>query len=149
MNDLFDRHHVGMFAVLGVMLMLTLWMKFVLLDKPEVESDAVASNDPDYYVDFFTAYGVDEEGRQYQLEADRLVHYPVDNKALLDRPHLIQTEQEGSPTHIYADSGWLFSEGSEILLTENVKVIRSQGGQLGGAATTQRMRIKLKPKDKE
>lgn len=125
--------------------MLTLWMQFVLVGDPEIESEKVASNDPDYYVEYFTSYGVDEEGKQYQLEADRLVHYPLDNKALLDKPHLTQTDKDGSPTHIYADSGWLFSDGTEILLTENVKVIRSQGQQLGGAATTNRMRIKLKP----
>ncbi|MEE9446318.1 MAG: LPS export ABC transporter periplasmic protein LptC [Arenicellales bacterium] len=145
MNGLLDKHNVVMFAVLGMLLMLTLWMQFVLVGDPEIESEKVASNDPDYYVEYFTSYGVDEEGKQYQLEADRLVHYPLDNKALLDKPHLTQTDKDGSPTHIYADSGWLFSDGTEILLTENVKVIRSQGQQLGGAATTNRMRIKLKP----
>ncbi len=143
MNGLLDKHNVVMFAVLGMLLML--WMQFVLVGDPEIESEKVASNDPDYYVEYFTSYGVDEEGKQYQLEADRLVHYPLDNKALLDKPHLTQTDKDGSPTHIYADSGWLFSDGTEILLTENVKVIRSQGQQLGGAATTNRMRIKLKP----
>ena len=145
MSSLFDKHNVVMFAVLSMLLMLTLWMQFILLDKPDIDTAQAESNDPDYYVDYFTAYGVDEAGRQYQLEADRMVHYPIDNKALLDRPHFIRTEKNGSPTHIYADSGWLFAEGDEILLTENVKVIRSQGQQLGGAGTTQRMRIKLKP----
>lgn len=148
MNTVFSRHNVVMFMVLAMLVLLTLWMQFGLLEKPEIDNTAVESNDPDYYVEYFTSFGVDQEGKQYQLEADRLVHYPLDNKALLDRPHLIQVAQDGSPTHIYADSGWLFSDGSEILLTENVKVIRSKGQALGGAATTNRMRIKLKPRDK-
>jgi LPS export ABC transporter protein LptC len=131
--------------VLAMLVLLSLWMQFDLLEDPELDGATAAANDPDYYVEYFTSYGVDADGKQYQLEADRLVHYPLDNKALLDRPHLIQNlEEGGSPTHIYADSGWLFSNGDEILLTENVKVIVTQGQGLGGAATTDRLRIKLK-----
>jgi len=148
MNRIFDIHNVGMFVVVTILLTLTSWMQFSLLEEPSDDEAEVAANDPDYYVEFFTSYGVDANGKQYQLEADRLVHYPLDNKALLDRPHLVQTEQDGSPMHIYADSGWLFSDGDEILLTENVKVIRGQGSGVGGAATTDRMRIKLKPETK-
>lgn len=140
------RENIVPFIALGLMLILTFWMQFVLLEKPELK-DTTNNNDPDYYIENFTAFGIDESGKQYQLEADRLVHYPADNKALLDRPHLTQLLAEGGPTHIYADSGWLFSDGSEILLSKNVKVIRTQGGMPGGGATTQRMRIKLKPKE--
>jgi len=148
MNKFFDLHNVGMFAVIGVLMTLTTWMQFSLLEEPAIEEAQAEANDPDYYVENFTSFGVDGEGKQYQLEADRLVHYPIDNKALLDRPHLIQTDPDGPPLHIYADSGWLFSNGNEILLTENVKVIRGQGSGIGGAATTNRMRIKLKQETK-
>lgn len=148
MTKFYDLHNVGMFLAIGVLMALTTWMQFSLLEQPVIEEVEAEANDPDYYVENFTSFGVDGEGTQYQLEADRLVHYPLDNKALLDRPHLIQTDTEGSPLHIYADSGWLFSDGDEILLTENVKVIRGQGSGLGGAATTNRMRIKLKQKSK-
>lgn len=146
MNTVLNRHNVILFMVLSMLVLLSVWMQFGLLEEPEFDDVEQVENDPDYYLEYFTSYGVDADGKQYQLEADRLVHYPLDNKALLDRPHLIQNlEEGGSPTHIYADSGWLFSNGDEILLTENVKVIRTQGQGLGGAATTDRMRIKLKP----
>lgn len=123
-----------------------MWMQFSLFEKPTLAEEQEASNDPDYYIEHFSAFGIGEDGRQYQLEADRLVHYPLDNKALLDRPHITQYKENGDPTHIYADSGWLFSDGTEVLLTDNVKVIQSEGATLGGASTTERMRIKLKPK---
>jgi len=146
MNTVLNRHNIVLFMVLSMLVLLSIWMQFGLLDAPEVSGVAKPVNDPDYYVENFISYGVDADGKQYQLEADRLVHYPLDNKALLDRPHLIQNlEEGGSPTHIYADSGWLFSNGDEILLTGNVKVINTQKEGLGGAATTERMRIKLKP----
>ncbi len=145
MNTILNRHNAVLFLVLGMLILLSVWMQFGLLEDPETNDVTQVANDPDYYVEYFTSYGVDADGKQYQLEADRMVHYPLDNKSLLDRPHLIQNTEEGGPTHIYADSGWLFSNGDEILLTENVKVIRTQGQGLGGAATTDRMRIKLKP----
>ena len=148
MNTVLNRHNVVLFMVLGMLVLLSFWMQFGLLEEPNTDNTQALANDPDYYVEYFTSFGVDAEGMHYQLEADRLVHYPLDNKALLDRPHLIQNPGGDNPTHIYADSGWLFSDGDEILLTENVKVIRTmpQGSGLGGAATTERMRIKLKPK---
>jgi LPS export ABC transporter protein LptC len=145
MNPVLNRHNVVLFMVLAMLVLLSLWMQFDLLEDPDLDGATTAVNDPDYYVEYFTSYGVDADGKQYQLEADRLVHYPLDDKALLDRPHLIQNlEEGGSPTHIYADSGWLFSSGDEILLTGNVKVIVTQGQGLGGAATTDRLRIRLK-----
>jgi lipopolysaccharide export system protein LptC len=146
MNSVFNRHNVVLFMVLAMLVLLSLWMQFDLLEDPD-ESDVTQEvNDPDYYVEYLTSFGVDADGKQYQLEADRLVHFPQDNKSLLDRPHITQYVEGGGPTHIYADSGWLFADGDEILMTDNVKVIRSQGQGLGGAATTDRMRIKLKPK---
>ncbi len=142
-----DRHNVVMMCVLAFLVLLTLWMQFILFEKPGSEEQQNASNDPDYYIEYFTSFGVDAEGKQYQLEADRLVHYPLDNKALIDRPHITQYDENGNPVHIYADSGWLFSDGTEILLTDNVKVIQSQGTGLGGASKAKRLRIKLKPKE--
>jgi LPS export ABC transporter protein LptC len=145
-NSVINRHNIALFMVLAMLVILSLWMQFDLLVEPEINNAEAAANDPDYYVEFFTSYGVDAKGKHYQLEADRMVHFPLDNKALLDRPHLIQNlEEGGKPTHIYADSGWLFSNGDEILLTENVKVISTGSDGLGGAATTEIMRIKLKP----
>lgn len=142
-----DRHNLVMLGALTVLVLLTLWMQFILFEKQSADEEAVASNDPDYYIEYFTSFGVDADGKQYQLEADRLVHYPLDNKALIDRPHITQYENGGNPVHIYADSGWLFSDGAEILLTDNVKVIRSQGTELGDTAKAKRMRIKLRPKE--
>lgn len=146
METVLNRHNIGLFLVLGMLVVLSLWMQVGLFEEQIPEQAVKPSNDPDYYVEYFTSYGVDAEGRQYQLEADRLVHYPLDNKALLDRPHLIQYEEGSSPTHIYADSGWLYSGGEEIVLTDNVKVIRTRGQGFGGAGTTDRMRVKLKPR---
>jgi hypothetical protein len=47
-------------------------------------------------------------------------------------------------TITYAESGWVSSNGNEILLTGNVRVIQGQGQQgPGGVMTTEKMRIML------
>lgn len=122
------------------------WLQYGLLEKPEEAISEAEKNDPDYYIENFVATGMDADGKRYRLEADRLVHFPVDDKALLNRPHVVQYIEGTGPRHIYADSGWLYANGSEILLTGNVKVIESRSGKAGGVGTTRRMRIKLKEK---
>ncbi|MEA3291096.1 MAG: LPS export ABC transporter periplasmic protein LptC [Pseudomonadota bacterium] len=133
-------------ALFLVVAAFSFWLQFGLLDKPEETISEAEKNDPDYYIENFVSVGMGEDGKRYRLEADRLVHFPVDDKALLNRPHLIQYIEATGPKHVYADSGWLYANGSEILLTGNVKVIQSQGGKPGGAGTSRKMRIKLKEK---
>ena len=86
----------------------------------------------------------DEEGKKYQVIADRMVHYPVGDRALLDNPHIVQYDLSGIPRHIYAESGWLYDNQSTVLLTGNVRVVQSQTGIAGGASTSEKMVIHLK-----
>ena len=64
-----------------------------------------------YYIQNFTATGRDEAGVIYVLKAERLAHFPIDNTALLDKPHLVQY-QEGEPARqTTSESGWMSSDG--------------------------------------
>lgn len=123
------------------------WLQFGLLARPEREISAAAANDPDYYIENFTSTGMDRSGKKYRLIADRLAHYPGDDRALLERPHVIQYDPGpgGAPRHIYADSGWLYDDRAEVLLSGNVKVVENHTGDLGGAVvTSKKMLIRLK-----
>ncbi len=64
----------------------TAWMQNDLLTEPEDNEQMIAeSHDPDYYIENFTAVGMDTDGnRQYVLEAARMVHFPDDDTALLE-----------------------------------------------------------------
>ncbi len=132
---------IGVFIMLGIM---SIWLQFGLLETPETEISEAEKNDPDYYILDFVSTGMDELGKQYQVIADRMVHYPYGDRALLDRPHIVQFELDGTPRHIYADSGWLYNEGSRVLLTGNVRVIQSHTKNVGGVATAEKMLIHLK-----
>lgn len=135
---------VALFGVLGL---LSIWLQFGVIEQEQVVFDGNERHDPDYYIENFTAVGMDEKGqRRYVLEAERLVHYPDDDTALLDNPHIIQYEDDAPPRHTYSESGWVSSDGNEVLLTGNVRVIQNHGGtknNSGRVLTTEKMRIYL------
>lgn len=141
---------VFLFGILGG---LSIWLQFGIIDPEQVAFDASARHDPDYYIENFTAVGMDENGqRRYVLEAERMVHYPDDDTALLDNPHIIQYAPGAPPRHTYSESGWVSSDGDEILLTGDVRVIENPGGQNysgGGIITTEKMRVYLDEEDKK
>jgi len=135
-------------TVLLLFAAITLWLE-QQSETPEEVEEAREENttDPDYYIENFVATGIDTEGRQYVMDGLRLAHFPHDGTSLVDQPHVIQYTRDAGPRHVYAESGLLSADGTEILLTGNVKVIESQSeDRPGNVTTTDRMRIKLKKK---
>ncbi|HEC14075.1 MAG TPA: LPS export ABC transporter periplasmic protein LptC [Acidiferrobacteraceae bacterium] len=136
-----------LYALVAILGSFTFWLQWGLEEKPQEIAAPDERHDPDFYVENFSATGMDEQGRRkYTLEAERMVHYPDDNTALLDKPHIIQYERGRQPTHAYAESGWVSADGDEVLLTGNVRVIRGKDRSGGGASvmTSNKMRIRLK-----
>ena len=125
---------------------LSIWLQFGILQPIDGEITEMEKNDPDYYAENFVTTGMDKAGKKYEIVADRMVHYPVGDRALLDNPHIIQYGLDGTPRHIYAESGWLYDEQSTVLMTGNVRVIQTQSGIAGGAVGTEKMVIHLKDK---
>lgn len=135
------------FTIVGVLAGVTAWMQSDLLEETtDQQQMATESHDPDYYIENFYAVGMDTDGnRQYVLEAERLVHFPDDDTALLDKPHVIQYEPDRAPTHIYSETGWISANGDEVILTGNVRVIRGRDSTgSGGVTTTEKLNIVLK-----
>lgn len=147
---------ITLFGVLGL---LSTWLQFGIIEQEQVVFDGKQRHDPDYYVENFTAVGMDENGqRRYVLEAERMVHYPDDDTALLDNPHVIKYAEGSPPQHTYSDSGWVSSDGNEVLLTGNVRVIQytvgekdANGGSLApkNEIITDKMRVYLDEVNKE
>ncbi len=129
---------LGLFGLLGI------WLQTEFIEE-EVTTNYLNRHDPDYYIENFTATGMDETGnRAFLLQAERMAHFPDDDTALLDKPHLIEFSPERAPRHTYADSGWLSSGGDEILMTDNVKVVQEGDSRgAGGTMRTKKMRILL------
>ena len=138
---------IAIFSVVIVLGGITAWMQTDLLTESANTAEVISENhDPDYYIENFTAVGMDTDGfRQYVLEAERMVHFPDDDTALLDKPHVIQYEEERAPTHIYSETGWISANGDEVILTGNVRIIRGRDSTgSGGVTTTDKLNVILK-----
>ena len=139
-----DKGHNIVIILLFVLLAgASVWLQFGLLEDPRKELTEQDRNDYDYYVLNFTSVGMDALGKQYHINADRMAHFPFGDRALLDNPHIIQYDLDGTPRHIYAESGWLYNDNSKVLLTGNVRVIQSHTQNVGGIATSEKMTIYL------
>ena len=137
------RQHLILVAVFVVLLSVSAWLQFGLLDPPVNALSKEEQNAADYYIENFVSTGRDELGKKYEIQADRMVHYPFGDRALLDNPHIVQYDLNQTPRHIYADSGWLYNGTSKVLLTGNVRVIQSQAGSSGGISMGEKMVIIL------
>lgn len=113
---------------------------------PETFTDPRSRHDPDYVIERFTSWSMNERGeRRYRLEAERLVHYPDDDTAHLALPYLVQyPEDGGAPIHTRAERGVMPGDGREILMSGNVRTIRGADPvSAGGEILTDQMRIEL------
>ena len=139
-----SKQNILLVSVFLLLAGLSVWLQFGLLESPDEEIAESEKNDPDYYVENFTSLGMDSLGRSYEIVSDRLVHYPVGDRVLLDNPIIVQYDADGTARRVSAESGWLYNNRTTILLTGNVRVI--EGGSdsgVGGAAATKKMVIHL------
>ena len=125
--------------------LLGIWLQNELIEEEPEERNYNERHDPDYYVENFTATGLDKNGqRRFVIEAKRMAHFPDDDTALLDYPHIIEYEIGLAPRHTYADSGWMNSTGDEILMTGNVRVVvEADSRGPGGTMKSKTLRILL------
>ena len=132
-------------TILGLIGLGGIYLQTAMIDDPVELQDFNNRHDPDYYIENFIATGLDENGqRRFVIKADRMAHFPDDDTALFDQPHVVEYEKGFAPRHTYADSGWMSSSGDEILMTGNVKVvIEADSRGPGGTLRSKKMRILL------
>ena len=137
-------------SILGIVGLFGIYLQNSLMEDEPEEQNFNNRHDPDYYIENFTATGLDKNGqRRFVIEAERMAHFPDDDTALLDFPHVVEYEVGFAPRHTYSDEGWKSSSGDEIILTGNVKIVveRDSRGP-GGTMKSKRLRILLdKSKD--
>lgn len=113
---------------LPLLILLALAGMTVWLDRTTRSDDKPGSgkqrHDPDVIIDNFTLHRYDENGNvQHTLTAKQMRHYPDDDSAELDAPHLSYIGKL-SPTQIRADRATLTEDGKEAILRDNVHVLR-------------------------
>lgn len=132
-------------SILGLVGLGGIYLQTAMVEEEPELQDFDNRHDPDYYIENFIATGLDKNGqRRFVIKASRMAHFPDDDTALFDNPHIVQYQEGIAPRHTYSDSGWMNSSGDEILMTGNVKVIvEADETGPGGTIDTKRMRVLL------
>ena len=100
-------------------------------------SDATKRHDPDLIVENFSARKFGEDGRTlYTLAARKMVHYPDDDSALLDRIGFEAYEPRQPKVTIASDRGRLLEGGDKVWFEGNVVVVREADGKYEASKLT-------------
>ncbi len=111
--------------VLAILLaLLTFWInETVELQGPKL--DGSNRHDPDYTMHNFVTTQTDVTGQlRYVLSATEMLHYPDDDSTVLQRPRFTQFTLNKPYTQIEGLRGYVSSNGEEVELVDNVKVVR-------------------------
>ena len=111
--------------VLALLLaLLTFWINQTVENQgPKI--DGSSRHDPDYTMNNFVTTQTDETGKlRYVLAATEMLHYPDDDSTVLQRPRFTQYTTNKPYTQIEGLRGYVSSDGEEVELVDNVKVVR-------------------------
>ena len=145
-----DRHleQAVLVAAIVVMIGLSLWLQVNFLQPKLQQNTPTVSHEPDYYMHKFTATGRDTNGIAYVLVGKNLKHFPDNSStpgSLLEDLRLDQYDQNNLVRTTSSDSGWIYEDGTKILLQGNVQVTQGATDTAVGTVTsTDRMTIKLR-----
>ena len=145
-----DRHleQAVLVAAIVVMFGLSLWLQINFLKPKLLQSAPIISQEPDYYIHKFTATGRDTNGIAYVLVAKDLKHFPDNSStpgSLLEDLRLDQYDQNNLVRTTSSDSGWMYEDGTKILLQGNVQVTQDATDTAVDSVTSaDRMTIKLR-----
>ena len=122
---MFTRSAIIFPLVLAALLaLITFWVS-QSVEQQGQKIDGSNRHDPDYSMNNFVTTQMDETGKlRYVLAATEMVHYPDDDSTVLQRPRFTQYTTNKPYTQIEGLRGYVSSNGEEIELVDNVKVVR-------------------------
>ncbi len=131
--------------ILALLVALTWWLYYTTT--PDIITPVSTQNTPDYYLENFTATAMDSTGHpKYRLSAKLMQHFPQDDNSKLTQPHLIVYNPEKPPWHIYAQTGWVSSDGELILLLGDT-LIQRKGTDTIAPVTIMTKDLRIQPED--
>ncbi len=103
---------------------ITFWINLTV-EQQGPKNDGSNRHDPDYTMNNFVTTQTDITGKlRYVLAASEMLHYPDDDSTVLQRPRYTQYAVNKPYTQIEALRGYVSSNGKEVELVDNVKVVR-------------------------
>lgn len=108
----------------GLLAIITFWINLAV-EQQGPKIDGSNRHDPDYTMNNFVTTQTDITGKlRYILSAAEMLHYPDDDSTVLQRPRFTQYTTDKPYTQIEGLRGYISSDGEEIELVDNVKVVR-------------------------
>jgi lipopolysaccharide export system protein LptC len=103
---------------------ITFWINLTV-EQQGPKIDGSNRHDPDYTMNNFVTTQTDVTGKlRYVLAAAEMVHYPDDDSTVLQRPRFTQYTTNKPYTQIEGLRAYVSSDGEEVELVDNVKVVR-------------------------
>ncbi|HEY0664743.1 MAG TPA: LPS export ABC transporter periplasmic protein LptC [Gallionella sp.] len=117
------RHWLPVLPLLGI-LAGTYWLNQQSLPEPGRQGSK-ESGDPDAIMENFSAMQLSKEGLpRFTIAADRLQHYPVDDRTTLDAPRVTIVSPGQPVINSTAKRGAISGKGDEVFLYDDVMVLR-------------------------
>lgn len=117
--------------VLAMLAALSLWVQQAV-QPPTPKPDGSARHDPDYKLTNFSTVKTDQNGNlRNTLQAAEMVHYPDDDSTELTRPNFTMFSANKPFTRFAGERGLVSSDGKEVQIIGNVKVVRGATGRKG------------------
>ncbi|MEQ1599773.1 MAG: LPS export ABC transporter periplasmic protein LptC [Methylotenera sp.] len=103
---------------------ITFWINLTV-EQQGPKIDGSNRHDPDYTMNNFVTTQTDITGQlRYVLAAAEMMHYPDDDSTVLQRPRFTQYTADKPYTQIEGLRAYVSSDGEEVELVDNVKVVR-------------------------
>jgi lipopolysaccharide export system protein LptC len=94
------------------------------------KTDTGPRHDPDAIVENFSATKMNELGvPSFIMAAKMMLHYPDDDSTMLEEPHISMLSAEHPTILANARHGAISSNGDEIMLRDDVEVLREASAQ--------------------
>jgi lipopolysaccharide export system protein LptC len=124
----------------GVLAALSYWLELASRT-PDVAHGGKLRHDPDTIVENFEVRRFDTQGAlQHTLSAERMVHYPDDDSAVVTAPRLVWLRPP--PTTLVAREAHISSRGEHIALIDDVRITRAgTAGKPDTLLTTARLDV--------
>ncbi|MDP3087959.1 MAG: LPS export ABC transporter periplasmic protein LptC [Methylotenera sp.] len=111
-------------VLLSILALITAWINQVV-QPPKPKLDGSSRHDPDYVMSNFLTTQTDINGDlRYKLASVEMRHFPDDDSTELQRPRYTQFAANKPYTQVHALRGYVSSDGEQVQLVDNVKVIR-------------------------
>jgi lipopolysaccharide export system protein LptC len=113
-----------------LLLLATYWLNLQVQPLAQVQSQQ--RHDVDYVVDHFSAVTLSLQGQpRFTLSAEKLWHYPDDDTTHLQMPRLTSLYADRPPTVTTAQTGKVSSQGDDVYLYDEVRVVRPAADGIG------------------